>query len=220
MTRVNLSEIFFGSDVIDFAINNGDSITKEDAQKRFGLSDRYVITCGYNRRERQRHKSIIAAIDCVRDQLPKNITLLFPMTYGIHTKNEYIEECKKECDKRGLSSVFVTDFLSVKDIYMLRKATDIFVHVQTTDASSSSLQEYIICNKKIVHGSWISYEELESFKPLFYFPVERLENLGEDIVNAYHSDNINIPQGVLEYVKSGGWENKITQMNKFFMSIA
>jgi hypothetical protein len=210
---------FFGSDVIDFALKKGDSISQEDAKKRFGLSGRYVITCGYNRREQQRHKAIIAAIDSVKNQLPDNITLLFPMTYGIHTRDEYIEGCKKECERRGLPSVFVTDFISVEDVYMLRKATDIFVHVQTTDASSGSLQEYIICNKKIVHGSWIKYEELESFHPLFYFPVENLDRLGEAVVNAYNSDNINIPQGVLDYVKSSGWDNKITQMNNFFMSI-
>lgn len=210
---------FFGSDVIDFALKNGDSISQEDAKKRFGLSGRYIITCGYNRREQQRHKVIIAAIDSVKNHLPDNITLLFPMTYGIHTRDEYIEDCKKECDKRGLSYEFVTDFLSVEDVYMLRKATDIFVHVQTTDASSGSLQEYIICNKKIVHGSWIKYEELESFKPLFYFPVDSLEKLGDVIVNAYNSDNIDIPRGVLDYVKSSGWDNKVTKMNDFFMSI-
>ena len=94
-----------------------------------------------------------------------------------------------------------------------------FVHVQTTDAFSGSFQEYILCNTKIVHGSWIKYEKLEDFKPLFYFPVDKLENLGERIVKAYHSDKIDIPQGVIDYVKSSGWENKASLMNDFFVSI-
>ena len=94
-----------------------------------------------------------------------------------------------------------------------------FVHVQTTDAFSSSVQEYILCNKKIVHGSWIKYEKLEDFKPLFYFPVDRLEDLGDVIVKAYQSDNIDIPQGVIDYVKSSSNQSKATLMNNFYMSI-
>ena len=133
--------------------------------------------------------------------------------------NTYMEDCQRECKERGLDAVFLTDYLSVEDVYKLRKATDIFVHVQTTDASSGSIQEYIICNKKIVHGSWIKYEELEAFKPLFYFPVENLDNLGEIIVKTCNADNIEMSQGLIDYVKKSGWENKATMMNDFFNSI-
>ena len=211
---------FWGSDIVDFAIKNGDSISQDDAKDRFGLSGRYVITCGYNRQEAQRHKAIIAAIDQKREQLPENLTLLFPMTYGnMVYQGEYVEEVKEECEKRNLKAKFVTDFLSVEDLYKLRKATDIFVHVQTTDAGARSVYEYILCNKKIVHGSWMSYKKLESYKPLFYFPVDTLANLGDVIVKAYNSDNIEIPQEVMDIVLSRSWESNITKMNDFFMSI-
>ncbi len=212
---------FWGSDIVDFAIKKGKSISLEDAKDRFGLSGQYVITCGYNRQEEQQHKAIIAAIDQKRKQLPENLTLLFPMTYGnMNYQSQYVEEVKEECKKRKLHAMFVTEFLSVEDLYKLRKATDIFVHVQTTDAGARSVYEYILCEKKIVHGSWVKYVGLEAFKPLFYFPVDTLENLGDVIVKAYNSDNINIPQGVMDIVKSRGWDSKITKMNDFFMSIS
>lgn len=210
---------FFGTDIIDFAIKRGDSITQEDAKKRFGLTGRYVITCGYNQRRAQRHKEIIDAISQERSQLPENLTLLFPMGYGKSKNETDLDECKTICRERGLEALFITDFLSVEDTYKMRKATDMFVHVQITDASSASVQEYILCDKKIVHGSWIKYEALEAFKPLFYFPVDRMEDLGKVIVKAYQSNNIEIPQGVIDYVKSFGWESKSTGMNNFFMSI-
>lgn len=210
---------FFGSDIIDFAIEHGDSITQEDAKKRFSLTGKYIITCGYNQRREQRHKEIIEAIAQVKDKLPDNLTLLFPMTYG-HTMNDSnIDECKNVCEKNGLDAVFMTDYLDVEDVYKLRMATDMFVHVQTTDANSGSVQEYIICNKKIVHGSWIKYEELESYKPLFYFPVDKMENLGETILKAYQSEKIQIPRGVIEEVEKKSWKHKSTKMNEFFMSI-
>ena len=211
--------IFFGSDVIDYAIDKRGTISQDEAKKRFSLTGRYVITCGYNQRKAQRHKEIINAIAQIKNKLPDNLTLLFPMTYG-HTLNETsIEECKNDCVKYGLDAVFVTEFLSVEDIYKLRMATDMFVHVQTTDANSGSVQEYIICNKKIVHGSWIKYEELESYKPLFYFPVDKMENLGETILKAYQSEKINLPKGVIEQVEKKAWKYTSKKMNEFYMSI-
>ena len=213
---------FFGSDIIDYALTEGESISQEEAKKRFGIEGRYVITCGYKRKKEHRHKEIMAAIYQNRDKLPKNLSLLFPMTYGngrIKSEEAYVEECKQECEKYGFHGVFVTDFLSIEDMYKLRKATDIFIHVQPTDASSGSLQEYILCDKKIIHGSWIKYEDLEAYKPLFYFPVHNLDELGEVIVKAYNSDKIDIPQGVIDYVKSSGWEYRINKMNEFYMSI-
>lgn len=214
---------FWGSELVDYAIKNGDFISQDDAKERFGLSDQYVITCGYNRQKAQRHKDIIEAIDQQKNKLPENLTLLFPMAYGNLSNDkfvkEYINELQMECKKRELHAVFVTDFLSVEDLYKLRKATDIFVHVQTTDAGSRSVYEYILCNKKIVHGSWVKYVGLEAFKPLFYFPVDTLDNLGDVIVKAYNSENIKIPQGVLDKVMSRSWDKKITMMNDFFMSI-
>ena len=209
---------FWGTNAVDYAIKKGDSISQEESKRRFGLTGRYVITCGYNRQESQRHKVIIKAIDQVRGQLPENLTLLFPMNYG-SLRAKYVEDVEMECKKRSIHSVFITDYLSEEDLYKLRKATDMFVHVQTTDANSGSVQEYILCNKKIVHGSWIKYEIMESFSPLFYFPVDNLNNLGEVIVKAYKSDNIAIPQGVIDRVKNSGWESKSTKMNDFFMSI-
>lgn len=209
---------FWGTNAVDYAIKKGDSISQEESKRRFGLTGRYVITCGYNRQESQRHKAIIKAIDQVRGQLPENLTLLFPMNYG-SLRAKYVEDVEMECKKRSIHSVFITDYLSEEDLYKLRKATDMFVHVQTTDANSGSVQEYILCNKKIVHGSWIKYEIMESFSPLFYFPVDNLNNLGEVIVKAYKSDNIAIPQGVIDCVKNSGWESKSTKMNDFFMSI-
>ena len=134
----------WGSDVVDFALKKGNTISQENAKDRFGLSGRYVITCGYNRQEAQQHKAIIEAIDQKRKQLPKNLTLLFPMTYGnMVYQGQYVNEIKEECEKRNFNAKFVTEFLSVEDLYKLRKATDMFIHVQTTDTGARSVYEYI-----------------------------------------------------------------------------
>ena len=112
--KVNPDKIvgsFWGAAGIDYAIEQGEKISQDDAKKRFGLIGRYVITCGYNKQKSQQHKAIIHAIDQVRCQLPDNLTLLFPMTYGKKTK--YEEDIIEECKKRNLNALFVTDYLSV-----------------------------------------------------------------------------------------------------------
>ena len=70
-----------------------------------------------------------------------------------------------------------------------------------------------------MHGSWIKYEELENYKPLFYFPVDDMNNLAETIIKAFISDKIVIPKEVMELIKSHGWNTTSSLMNEFFMSI-
>lgn len=211
---------FFGSSVIEYAEKLGDTVSQEEAKERFGLSGRYVISCGYNRKVPQRHKVIIEAINQVKDRLPQNFTLVFPMTYANpRTDYDYVQELQQLCAEKQLPALFVTDFLSVEDVFKLRKLTDMFVHIQTTDASSGSVMEYILLEKKIVHGSWIKYEELEKYSPLFYFPVDRIEDLGKVIVDAYKSDPIAIPQEVLDYIKSFSMSRQAKRMNDFYMSL-
>ena len=105
------------------------------------------------------------------------------------------------------------------DLLKLRMATDMFVHVQTTDAGSRCVMEYVYCNKKVVHGSWIKYAYLEDNKPSCYFPVDKMENLGKCIVNAYHAQVGDLPQEVQRIIMERGWNYKMTLWNDFFESL-
>ena len=93
-----------------------------------------------------------------------------------------------------------------------------FVHIQATDGGNSSLQEYVLCGAKVVHGVWIHYPRLEQYKPLFYFPVNELDELGDAIVKAYNSDPIQTPEQVMDYIRNRGWKAKMPLWNEFFIS--
>ena len=207
--------ISWGLEYVDFINESKPAETVEASKARFGLEGRYVITCGYNSRLSQRHEDIIEAVAKVKDSLPENLTLLFPFTYGKLPKKGYDKWILEQCERNGLKGRVVDEFLSYRDMYMLRNATDMFVHVQTTDAASSCVMQYILCNKKIVHGSWMKYNDLEQYEPLFYFPVERMEDLGDVILSAYRSDPIQIPQGVIDTVMAKGWDTKMKQLNAY-----
>ena len=210
----------WGGEFFDFIQEKQIEVSVDEAKARFGLSDKYVITCGYNTQKEQRHAEIIDAINSVRNQLPKNLILLFPFTYGRSKKSDrYTDGLKEKCKDLCLDFVSVEDHLEMYDLLKLRMATDIFVHVQTTDAGSRCVMEYVACNKKVVHGSWIKYSYLEDNKPSCYFPVDQIENLGSCIVNAYHSGVDELPQKVKRTIYERGWNYKMDLWNKFFESI-
>ena len=208
----------FGSDYVDFIEETSPNKTVNESKARFGLTGKYVITCGYSTSPSHRHDAIIDAVDSIRGELPNNLVLLFPFTYGWGTQ-QYVQSIKDKCLFLGLDAVFVEEHLNLEDLYTLRMATDMFVHVQTSDAGSACVMQYILCHKKIVHGAWIKYYDLEQYKPLFYYPVENIDDLGGVIVDAYRSKGINIPNGVINAIMNRGWNKEIKKWDDFFSSI-
>lgn len=208
----------WGLEYVDYIEEEKPHKTEEEAKARFGVEDRYVISCGYSTAPSHRHEAIIDAVNSIKEYLPQNLTLVFPFTYGWGTP-QYVQSIKDKCRDLGLDAVFVEEYLNMEDLYTLRMATDIFVHVQTTDAGASCVMQYILCHKKIVHGSWMKYVDLEQYKPLFYYPVRNLEELGNVILEAYHSEGINIPEGVVQAIMDRGWKKEMKKWNELFCSM-
>lgn len=208
----------WGMEYVDFIEEVRPNITMEEAKARFGLSGRYVISCGYSTAPSHRHEAIIDAVNSIKEKLPQNLALLFPFTYGWGTK-EYVQSIKYKCRDLGIKAVFVEEYLDMEDLYMLRMATDMFVHVQISDAGAACVMQYILGHKKIVHGSWMKYVDLERYKPLFYFPVDNLEELGGVILRAFRSDDIEIPDGVIKTIMDRGWNKEIKKWDGLFSSM-
>lgn len=82
-----------------------------------------MITCGYNAFEQQRHETMIKAICAIKHELPENLTLLFPLTYGssIETKKKnYVEQIKQWCKESDLNAVFYEEYLSVSELFFFK----------------------------------------------------------------------------------------------------
>ena len=213
-----MCSVRFGLDYVDFIEETAPDKTVNDSKARFCLTGKYVITCGYSTSPSHRHDAIIDAIYSIREELPSNLVLLFPFTYG-WANQQYVQSIKDRCRSLALDAVFVEEYLNMEDLYTLRMATDIFVHVQTSDAGSSCVMQYILSRKKIVHGSWMKYDELEQYQPLFYFPVNRMEDLGSVILKAYRSDGIEIPEEVIAAIMNRSWNKEIKKWNNLFCSM-
>ena len=215
-----LINLGWGGEFFDFIQENSGDVTTEEAKARFGMTGKYVITCGYNTQPEQRHEAIIDAIHSVRNLLPDNMVLLFPFTYGRSEWSDgYTGAIKEKARGLGFEVVSVEENLGMADLLKLRMATDIFVHIQATDSSSRCVMEYVACNKKVVHGAWVDYPYLEKYRPSCYFPVNRLESLGECIVKAYHTEIGPLHPEVRKIILERGWKHKMTMWNNFFESL-
>lgn len=205
-----------GSDSIDYISSKKQNATTEKSKQAWGLQENYVITCGYNGSPAQNHKQMIEAVDAIKDKLPSNLLLLFPMTYA--GNKEYFKELQDLLTVKGIAYKFVTDFMSLDELFDLRMATDIFVHVQKSDANASSVQEYLLCEKKVVNGEWLRYKELEKNGKAPYYIAESLSTLNDAILRAYQSDESIISAEVIDYIESYGWKKWIVKWDAYYQS--
>ena len=83
----------FGSDQIDTLLNS--KISRLEAKKELGITEKYVITIGYNAAKAQNHLMILDQLAQVKEQLPENLFLILPMTYPKSPEiEEYIKSVK------------------------------------------------------------------------------------------------------------------------------
>lgn len=179
----------FGSIAFDSIKNALSQYSKADCKKKLGIArDKIVIAIGYSGMRRQQHLNVINALDNLSNDNKAKIVLLIHM--GNQYDNVYLEEIKKALEKSGLESCILCKNYSVKDIAIVRIATDIFLHAQISDASSSSIRECIYAKAILINPVWINYEEYDRLG-IEYLQYEKFDELSE-LVGGVLTDKINI----------------------------
>ena len=215
-----MKSLKWGMEMVDFIVENErmNEITIQDSKERFGVENRFVIVCGYSTAPTHRHEEIVSAINSVKSQLPSNLTLVFPFTYG-RGDAKYIEKVQKRCTDYGLDAMFITQFMTLDDLYRLRLATDLFVTLLPEDSASRTVYEYALLGSKVICGSWLK-GGIYDCKPPFYFPVDKIEDLDRVLIEAYHSEKKETSDDVKQMILSSGWSNQIKGWNDMFVELA
>lgn len=203
-----------GIETIEYIIDHKKLIDTAEAKRQLGIDGCYAITCGYSGTETQQHLAIIEAIQKVRTLLPANLLLLFPLTY--HREEEHIKSIKEKVKEYGLKAMYFEHFLDLPQLFLLRQATDIFIHVQTTDAASASLDEYILCEKKVINGAWLTYPQLTKNNVTPFFEVDSIEHLGERIVEVSYAEPIKLEKEIEEDFEKKQWKVVINNWDNLF----
>lgn len=150
-------------------------LTKSQICNYFGIpADSFIVTCGYNGSPNQNHKSIINALNQLKAKMPENTVIVIPMTYN--SRVEYVDMIEKLLKDTGYNFIILKKFLTYPEMAYIRCMTDIFIHVQTHDSFSASMQEHLFAGNIVVNGSWLPYQSIKE-KGVFFIEVNDLEEL-------------------------------------------
>ena len=174
------------------------------------------IVCGYNGVEGQRHSIIIENIAKIKDRLPKDYLLIFPVTYG--KGQEYYQRLKEKVMREGLNAIFLEEFLSIKEMVCLHLITDLFINIQPSDNGNAFLLEALSANNKIICGKWLVYPQLEKYG-IPYYQCETPDTLHESILEALADKESKVPKELINELRRYTPDDLISLWSAFLKNI-
>lgn len=160
--------------------NNIEFMEKEEAfYKKYNIEkDCIYITCGYNSIPAQQHEDIIKQISTLNKEYKRNIIFLFPMTYG---DMEYKNKIKQMLSSTDFKYVVFEDYMGHDEIAVLKKISDIMIHVQATDQFSGSMQEELYAGNIVVNGNWLRYDILKQMGG-FFLEINNMNEINDKLI--------------------------------------
>lgn len=216
ISEKKIVELYFGSNLISL-IESKNHVEKKESKKIINIPDSYVIVCGYNSNPNQNHNTIIDALIKIQSKLPSTTVLIFPMTYGPNNLN-YLQGIKRRLIESGFKFIILETFLSEENLFHYINSADMMIHVQNSDAFSSAIKEYILCDTKVLNGNWLRYPDLE-FAKVPYYLVDDLDNFSHIILQAFKDNEFIIPKELKFYLKQFSWNKTIQEWVKTYHTI-
>lgn len=183
--KINCRFAQFGLPVLEAikAIESQES--REDSKKALQIpEDKIIVTCGYNAGRAQQHKLMINAINQCPAEIRNQIYVIFPLAYPVVP--EYIAELEQYLKTSGFQYCMKNEFLEEINTARLRRASDIMIHSQVTDAFSGSVQEHIFANNIVLNGSWLKYPLLDK-NQVYYIRFDNEDDLSVKLTKVIHN---------------------------------
>ena len=179
----------FGTPVIDEIRKLKEDKNKSKCCNKLNVNnDKFVVGCGYNGSEAQQHIKIIKALDNMDKKYKKKIFIHVPAGYGL--SREYKTKLESLLKRTDFEYKIDEMFYEPSAMAKVRMATDIFIHGQITDASSSSVFEYVYADTVLVNGKWLHYSEIDKYKLAIieYDSFDELPLIVSNIIDNYYEE--------------------------------
>lgn len=154
-----LAYAIFGLDILDDIDNVSEEEILEFRNKYKIGNCKNNIVIGYNRRKEQQHISVVNSLNSL--SIKHSVKIIIPWTYGEHDK-AYEHSLISHLEQNQLDYIFLTEKMTDREVACLRKITDFFIHVQTTDSLSASMLETLYAKNSVITGAWLPYDYLFS----------------------------------------------------------
>lgn len=172
-----IRQIHFGVNAYEAIDLERGRLSKAACKEAFGIDgERLLVAVGYNGSEAQQHLAALESLSKMPAEAFGRLALVLQMGYGI-SNAAYLEAIRDQCSGLPCPCLILTEYLSESDLARLRLAADVFIHAQTTDAFSATIQEYLYAGAVLVNPVWIPYTELKSWG-VDHVAFERIEDLG------------------------------------------
>lgn len=216
INRNIVKDLSYGSDAISEIIRMKGHYSREELAQMLNIpyAD-YYICCGYNAYPAQNHVDILKAIAANVENLPKDYKILFPLGYGYG--KEIREKLELENEKFGLDIVFLMNYLSPEKVAALRLITDLFIHIQETDAHCFTMREFLLADTQVINGKWLSYPELEK-NGVPYYECESKDTL-KDVLVAFFKKELppaQCPKELRTSLEQSSWDNVAKRWIDFY----
>lgn len=155
-----------------------------ECKEKIGLdSSLKTIAVGYNGRVQQQHLKVIEQLASLPQEVKSRTEIL--VHTGGNIDAAYLEEIKSSLGSSGIPYVVIDKALPLDEVAVLRIATDIFIHAQTTDAFSGSIRECVYAGSVLINPAWIHYDKFDSdgIEYLTYSTFDELPGMVEDFIS-------------------------------------
>lgn len=213
-------DIGYGSETISAIKEMTGKYDKKQLVDILGITySNFYITCGYTASVAQRHSLMIEAIYANKKYLPDDYCLLIPLSYGT-AKEQLKSELSEQCNRLDLRYYIIADYLNNEQVGALRIISDLFIHIQPTDAYNASLQEFLLTGTQCINGKWLEYPSLERFGAPYHI-CESLDNLPNIIGQVLRKElaPIDIHTEVRKEIEGNAWNDKIKYWKEFYLSV-
>ena len=166
----------------------------------------YIVACGYNGAVPQQHDKIILALNDMKCEYKEKIFLYIPMGYGFN--REYYEKLINLLDSIRIPYIVDRKFYEPKEMAQIRMMADIFIHGQITDASSSSVFEYLYANTVLINGKWLHYNDIDKYQlPIFeYEEFKELSIIVPKVIDNYETELEKLKEKNEELIETRSWQ--------------
>ena len=119
---------------------------------------------------------IIEQLLLLKDEIKKQIFLVFPFTYNASDK--LIAKINTSLNGAGLDYKILTMFLSDVEVAALRVSTDIMINLPSSDQMTAAMLETLYAGGVVITGNWLPYKMLDE-KRISYIKIDEYFELVE-----------------------------------------
>lgn len=199
----------FGLDLIE--------VIKEEKFSFKKNKDKVVVTIGYNRDKAQQHLAVLKSLQTLPESITSKIEIIIPFTYGT-VDLAYKKTLIDVLDQMGVQYSFVDNFLSEKNLALIRLNTDIMVQVQITDQFSGSMQEHLYAGNIIITGTWLEYSDLVNQGAVYekINDIEEIATKTEEVISNLDKYK-QLCKGNSEVIRAiSSWDNNLSKWENLY----